>query len=391
MERQVYMDYNATTPIHPEVLEEMLPFLRDEFGNPSSIHWAGRRARQALDLARERVAGLLNCSPAEVVFTSCATESNNAAIKGVAAAMRNKGNHIITTKVEHPAVLYPCMYLENFGYQVTSLDVDAEGMLDLDALEAAITDKTILISVMYANNETGTIFPVREIAEIAARHRVCFHCDAVQGVGKVPLDWRELGVGLLSLSGHKLYAPKGVGALIIRTGVKMFPFLHGGPQERNRRAGTENVAGIVGLGKACEIAKDSMAAERVRLQGLRDRLERELIERIPHVTRNGHATRRLPNTSNLSFPFVEPEALLSELDRLAIAVSSGSACSSGALKTSRVLAAMGLGAETVLSHLRFSLGRENTDEDVDYLLDLLPALVRRLRESGGAPESACRP
>jgi cysteine desulfurase len=390
MERQVYMDYNATTPIHPEVLEEMLPFLRDGFGNPSSIHLAGRRAKQALDLARERVAGLLNCSSAEIVFTSCATESNNAAIKGVAAAMRNRGNHIITTKVEHPAVLYPCVYLENFGYQVTSLDVDAEGMLDLEALEAAITDKTILISVMYANNETGTIFPVREIAEIATRHRVCFHCDAVQGVGKVPLDWRELGVGLLSLSGHKFYAPKGVGALIIRAGVKMFPLMHGGPQEKNRRAGTENVAGIVGLGKACEIAKHSMAAEGVRLQGLRDRLERELMARIPHVTRNGHPTNRLPNTSNLSFPFVEPEALLSELDRLAIAVSSGSACSSGALKTSRVLAAMGLGTETVLSHLRFSLGRENTDDDVDYVLDVLPGLVRRLRESRGAPGSVYR-
>jgi cysteine desulfurase len=373
------MDYNATTPVHPEVLEEMLPFLRADFGNPSSIHWAGRTAKRAVELARERVAALLNCDTAEVVFTSCATESNNAALKGVAAALRNRGDHIITTRVEHPSVLYPCLYLENFGYLVTTLDVNAEGMLDLDELESAITEKTILISVMYANNETGTIFPVREIGDIAARHNITVHCDAVQAVGKIPLDWKELGVGLMSLSGHKLYAPKGIGALIIRKGVKMHPLLHGGAQEKNRRAGTENAAGIVALGKACEIARLSMESEAARLRELRDRLERGIMEGVPNVRLNGHPTRRLPNTVNLSIPFVGPEPLLSELDQRGIAVSSGSACGSGALKASHVLAAMGLDAETAVSHVRFSLGRENTGEDVDHVVNVLPEIVEKLR------------
>jgi cysteine desulfurase len=381
MEHQVYMDYNATTPVHPEVLEEMLPFFRDSFGNPSSIHWAGRRAHEAVKLARERTAGLLNCSPTEIVFTSCATESNNIAIKGVATALRNKGNHIITTRVEHPSVLYPSMYLENHGFEVTCIDVDSEGMIDLEALEAAITGKTVLISAMYANNETGTIFPVREIGEIAARHGICYHCDAVQAAGKIPLDWTEMNVSLLSLSGHKLYAPQGTGALIIRKAVKASPLFHGGSQERNRRTGTENVAGIVAMGKACELAQDSMATERIRLRKLRDRLENEIMSRVPHCRRNGHPFKRLPNTSNLSFPFVEPESLLPGLDLAGIAVSSGSACSSGALRSSRVLAAMGLDQETTISHVRFSLGRENSDEDVDYVLGILPRLIERLRES----------
>jgi len=380
MERQVYMDYNATTPLQPELLEEMLPFYRDSFGNPSSIHWAGRGAREVLGQARDRVARLLNCDPAEVVFTSCATESNNFAIKGVATALRNKGNHIITTRVEHPSVLSPCLYLENFGYEVTCIDVDAEGMLDLEALEAAITDKTILISAMYANNETGTIFPVREIGEIASRHRIYYHCDAVQAVGKIPIDWKELNISLLSLSGHKLYAPQGTGALIIRKGVKTYPLFHGGPQEKNRRAGTENVAGIFALGKACEIAQHSMTVEGIRLQRMRDRLEREIMDRVSQVRRNGHPVKRLPNTSNLSFPFVEPESLLSNLDLKGIAVSAGSACSSGALKSSRVLAAMGLNGETAISHVRFSLGRMNSEADVDYVLEILPELVQKLRE-----------
>ena len=379
MGRFVYMDYNATTPVHPEVLEEMLPFLETDFGNPSSIHWAGRPAKQGVELARERVASLLNCDTSEVVFTSCATESNNAALKGVASALHGKGDHIVTTGVEHPSVLYPCHYLENFGYRVTSLDVNAEGILDLDVLESSTTEKTILISVMYANNETGTIFPVRQIGEIAARHNITFHCDAVQAVGKIPLDWKALGVGLMSLSGHKLYAPKGTGALIIRKGVKMYPLLHGGPQEKNLRAGTENTAGIVALGKACEIAKQSMESESARLRLLRDRLERQIMARIPDIRLNGHPTLRLPNTLNLSIPFVEPEPLLSGLDFSGIAVSSGSACSSGALKASRVLAAMGLDANTPVSHVRFSLGRGNTGEDVDYVVNVLQELVEKLR------------
>ena len=383
MKRQVYLDYNATTPLHPEVLDAMLPFLQDTFGNPSSAHWAGRLARTAVNRARKQVAELLHCDPDEVIFTSCATESNNTAIKGVAATLRSKGNHIITTRVEHPAVLYPCLYLENFGYQVTCLDVDAEGMLDLDALEAAITDKTILISAMFANNETGTIFPVREIAEIAARHRVYFHCDAVQAVGKIPLDLQDLKVDMLSLSGHKLYAPKGIGALILRKGTKLYPYLHGGKQEKNRRAGTENVAGIVALGKACEIAGRSMATESSRLQKLRDRLEMEIMERIPHVRRNGHPTLRIPNTSNVTFLSIEPELLVSALDREGIAISSGSACSSGALRSSPVIAAMGNDWSHAESHIRFSFGRSNTEEDVDYVLTVLPKVVQKLRETSG--------
>jgi cysteine desulfurase len=378
MERQVYMDYNATTPLHPELLEAMLPFYRDSFGNPSSMHWAGRRSREVLDHARDQVAGLLNCDPVEVVFTSCATESNNFAIKGIAAALRNKGNHIITTRVEHPSVLTPCLYLESFGYEVTCIDVDAEGMLDLEALEAAITDKTILISAMFANNETGTIFPIQEIGAIAAQHHIYFHCDAVQAVGKIPIDWKQLNISLLSLSGHKLYAPQGTGALIIRKGVKLYPLFHGGPQEKNRRAGTENVAGIFALGKACEIAQHTMVSEAIRLQRMRDRLENEIMTRVSQVRRNGHPVNRLPNTANLSFPFVKPEPFLANLDRLGIAVSSGSACSSGALKSSRVLAAMGLHGETAISHLRFSLGQMSSEADVDYVLQVLPGLVDRL-------------
>lgn len=380
MEREVYMDYNATTPVHPEVLEEILPFLQGSFGNPSSIHWAGRPARKAVELARERVASLVNCDPSEVIFTSCATESNNTAIKGVAAALRAKGNHLITTVVEHPSVLAPSLYLENHGYQVTCLDVNSECLLDLEALESAITEQTILISVMYANNETGTIFPVRKIGDFAARHGVSFHCDAVQAIGKIPVDFREDNISLLSISGHKLYAPKGVGALIAAKGTKFYPLLHGGAQEKNRRSGTENVAGIVGLGKACELASASMAEESTRLRRLRDKLEHRILETITEAKRNGHAELRLPNTANFSFLNVESGALLSGLDLAGIAVSSGSACSSGALKVSHVLKAMGSPPGTSLGNLRFSLGRENTDADVDYVVRILQDLIERLRE-----------
>jgi cysteine desulfurase len=330
----------------------------------------------------------VNCDPSEVVFTSCATESNNTAIKGAAAAWRSRGNHIITTTVEHPSVLTPCLYLENQGYKVTCLDVDGEGMLDLDALEAAITDRTILISVMFANNETGTIFPIRKIGEIAERHGVSFHCDAVQAVGKIPVDVREARIGMLSISGHKLSGPLGVGALIIRKGVRLQPLFHGGPQEKNRRGGTENVAGIVGFGKACEIAGKTMDEESIRLKSLRDRLEQGILEAIPDVHRNGHPTLRLPNTSNLSFLHVESDSLLSGLDQAGIAVSSGSACSSGALKMSHVLKAMGSPVGTVVGNIRFSLGRENSDADVDYVLGILPDLVRRLRKPTDAGASA---
>jgi cysteine desulfurase len=375
------MDNNATTAVHPEVLEAMLPFFRALFGNPSSVHWAGRAVKSVLEEARDRVATLVNCDPAEVVFTSCATESNNTAIKGVAAARRSRGNHIITTTVEHPAVTTPCLYLEHQGCRVTCLDVDSQGMLDLDALEAAITDQTILISAMYANNETGTIFPVGEIGEIAARHGVYFHCDAVQAVGKIPVDFKGENISLLSISGHKLYAPKGVGALIIRKGTKLYPLLHGGPQERNRRSGTENTAGIVSLGKACEIAAQTMRTEAERVRRLRDRLEEGILAQVPDMRINGHPVSRLPNTSNLSFLNVESDSLLFNLDLAGIAASSGSACSSGALKTSHVLKAMGVAAGTSVGNIRFSLGLDNREEDVDHVLEVLPGIVRRLRES----------
>jgi cysteine desulfurase len=375
------MDYNATTPVHPEVLEALLPFYREAFGNPSSIHWAGRRVKGAVEEAREKVALLVHCDPAEVVFTSCGTEADNMAIKGVAAALRQKGNHIITTGVEHPAVLNACLYLEHEGFEITRLDVDGFGMLDLESLEAALTERTILISVMYANNETGTIFPVREIGAIAARHRVMFHCDAVQAVGRIPLDCRGDNVHLLSLSGHKLYAPKGIGALVVRKGVKLHPLLHGGSQERNRRGGTENVAGIVALGTACELARQTMTIEAPRIRELRDRLETGIRERIPGATVNGDSDRRLPNTSNLSFPGTTADSLLMNLDLAGIAVSSGAACSSGTLKHSHVLAAMGVEPAIAGGSVRFSLGRENTAADVEYLLDVLPGIVARLRKT----------
>jgi cysteine desulfurase len=301
------------------------------------------------------------------------------AIKGVAAALRGKGNHIITTGVEHPAVLNCCLYLEQEGYEITRLAVDRAGLPDPAALEAAITGRTVLISAMYANNETGALFPVGEIGEIAARRRVCFHCDAVQAAGKLPIDCREMQVGLLALSGHKLGAPKGIGALVVRSGVKLHPLLHGGAQERNRRAGTENVAGIVALGKACELAQAALTEEAPRIEALRDRLERGILAHVPDARVNGHPDKRLPNTSNISFAGVEADSLLVNLDLEGIAVSSGAACSSGALRTSHVLAAMGIEPSLAKGSVRFSLGRENTGAEVDRVLEVLPGIVQRLR------------
>lgn len=384
MTRLIYLDNNATTAIHPEVLEEMLPYFSEQFGNPSSIHWAGRRVKSAVEEAREQVATLVGCDPPEVVFTSCATESNNMAIKGVAAARHAHGNHIVTTTVEHPSVITPCVYLEHQGFQVTTLEVNSEGLLDLDKLESAIGDSTILLSAMYANNETGTIFPVKEIGALAARKGVYFHCDAVQAVGKIPLEWKEANIHLLSLSAHKLQGPKGIGALVIRKGTKIFPLLHGGSQERNRRAGTENVAGIVGLGKACEIALRTMTTEALRIGALRDRLERGILEKITDVSLNGHPLRRLPNTANLSFLNVKSDSLLFNLDLAGIAASSGSACSSGALKTSHVIKAMGVASGATVGNIRFSLGHGNSQEDVEYLLEILPGVIQRLRDASSA-------
>ncbi|MDP2689414.1 MAG: aminotransferase class V-fold PLP-dependent enzyme, partial [Deltaproteobacteria bacterium] len=311
---RIYFDHNATTPVLPDVFDAMVPYLKEHWGNPSSIHWAGRGTRKAVDEAREQVCRLLNCAPLEIIFTSSGTEGDNHAIKGIAYSKKDKGNHIITTKVEHPAVLNTCKYLAKEGFEVTYLDVDADGMIDLDALRAAITGKTILITVMYANNETGVIFPIPEIAEIAKGRGVTFHTDAVQAAGKLPMDLKTLNVDLLTISGHKLYGPKGVGALFARRGVRLTPLIHGGHHERNRRGGTENVAGIIGFGKACEIALADMDHEITHLKALRDRLEKGMAEKIPHIKVNGKADRRLSNTSNISFEFVEGESLLLNLD-----------------------------------------------------------------------------
>ncbi len=377
----IYMDYNATTPVHPAVLEAMLPYYQERFGNPSSIHWAGRMVKGAVEEARERVATLVGCDASEVVFTSCGSESDNTAIKGVAAALRAKGNHIITTAVEHPAVLNACLYLEHEGFRVTRLSADSNGLFEMEELKAAFSDQTILVSAMFANNETGVIFPVSEIGAICRDHGVYFHCDAVQAVGKVPVDCRGMDIGLLSLSGHKLGAPKGIGALIIRKGIKLHPLLHGGAQERNRRAGTENVAGIVALGKACEIAQGELATEGLRLKALRDRLEQGIMNICPQVQRNGDPLRRLPTTTNLSFPAIEADSLLVNLDLQDIAVSSGAACSSGTLKMSPVLAAMGISPALAKGSIRFSLGRGSTDQEIDYVLGVLPEIVQRLQEN----------
>lgn len=377
--RKIYLDNNATTPVHVEVVEAMLPYFREDFGNPSSTHWAGNKVRKAVNNAREQVAALVNCSPSEVVFTSGGSESLNTAIKGIAAARRKEGSHVVSTMVEHPAVFNSVRHLEKEGFRTTFLGVDRDGMLNTADLEAAIRDTTILISTMYANNETGVIFPVRDIGEIAAAKGISFVCDTVQAVGKIPLNFRDLPVSAITVSGHKLHAPKGTGALIVRSGTRIPPLIHGGPQEKNRRAGTENVPGIVGLGKACEMAKSDLEKEVTRIGVLRDSLENGIRETISEVKINGHPEKRLPNTLNISFTGVYVEPLLAELDRNGVAVSAGSACSAESREVSRVLTAMGLDAATARSTIRFSLGRENTQQDIEYVLTLLPSLIERLR------------
>jgi cysteine desulfurase len=378
--RKIYLDNNATTPVRAEVLEAMLPFFRDSFGNPSSSHWAGSAVKKAVNVAREQVASLVNCSPAEVIFTSGGSEALNMAIKGIAASRRKQGCHLVSTMVEHPAVFNTCRSLEKDGFATTFLGVDRFGMLDLAELNDACRAGTILVSAMYANNETGATFPVREIGERTAEKGICFVCDTVQAVGKVPLNFRDLPIGAMTVSGHKLHAPKGIGALIIRNSVRIPPLIHGGPQERNRRAGTENVSGIVGLGKACEMAQQDLAYEEPRIRSLREHLENTILATVPDVTVNGHPEQRLPNTLNVSFRGVFVEQLLAELDLNGVAVSAGSACSAESREVSRVLSAMGLDGAAARSSIRFSLGRENTQEDIDYVLALLPPLVKRLRK-----------
>ena len=377
--KKVYLDYAATTPCDPQVIAAMQPYFFDKFGNPSSIHSFGQEAKKAIEDAREITAGFLGAKPEEIVFTCGGTESNNFAIKGAAYALSKKGNHIITTGIEHHAVAEPAKFLEKFGFKVTFVRVDKYGLLDPADIKKAITDKTILISVMHANNEIGTVEPISEIGKIAKGKGIYFHTDAVQTIGHIPAKVDELNVDLLSMSAHKFYGPKGVGALYIRKGTKLERFLHGGGQERNRRGSTHNTPGIVGLGKALELCKEKMQEEAQFQIRLRDRLIQELPEKIPEIYLNGHPQKRLPNNINFSVKYIEGESMLLNLDMLGIAASTGSACTSESLEPSHVLLAIGLTHEIAHGSLRFSLGRWTKEEDVDYLLENLPAIVQNLR------------
>ena len=379
MERKIYLDHNATTPVHPEVLEAMLPFYKDGFGNASSIHSFGREAKVALEESREKVAKFLNADPLEIYFTSGGTESDNLAVKGVAWANKKKGNHIITSQIEHHAVLESCKFLEKEGYEISYLPVDKYGLVDHEELKKSIKKETVLVSIMHANNEMGAIQPIAELAGLAKVQGVYFHTDAVQSTGKMKIDVNELNVDLLSLSAHKFYGPKGVGALYIRRGVRLTPLAHGGHHEKSRRAGTENVPGIVGLAKALEIAHADMQEEEKRLKNLTETFYKKVIERIPDVFMNGHSVLRIPNTMNLSFKGVEGESIILNLDLKGIGVASGSACTSGSLEPSHVLSAMGVPGDLAQSSLRFSFGRSNTMQDVDYVVELLPEIISKLR------------
>jgi len=377
--RRIYLDHAATTPTHPEVVKAMLPFFTDAFGNPSSIYSYGQEAKGAMEEARARVAELIGARSEEIVFTSGGTEADNFALRGIAYATEHKGNHIITTSIEHHAVLEVCKFLGRRGFRITYLPVDKYGLVDPDDVRKAITDKTILISAMHASNEVGTIEPISEIGNIAKEAGVYFHTDAVQTVGHIPVNVDELKVDLLSISAHKLYGPKGAGALYVRKGTKLVSLMHGGEQEKRRRAGTENVPAIVGLGKAVELVGQEMAKEAERLAYLRDKLIEGLAERMDHIRLNGHPRKRLPNNVNVSIDFVEGESMLLNLDLEGICASTGSACSSATLEPSHVLLALGLSPEQAHSSLRFTLGRENTETDAERVLEVLPGIVAKLR------------
>jgi len=380
MKREVYLDYAATTPIRPEVFQAMEPYLTKEFGNPSSIHHFGKQARIAIEEAREKIAKALGAKNEEIIFTSGGTESNNMALKGVAYALSDKGKHIITSSIEHHAILEPCHFLEKLGFEITYLPVDKEGFIDPDSLRKAIRKDTILISIMHANNEIGTIEPIEELTKIAREYEIYFHTDAVQTVGHIPVNVDKLGVDLLSISAHKFYGPKGIGALYIRKGTKIHPLIHGGEQEQRKRAGTENVAGIVGMGKAIEISILELDNERERLINLRDYFIKEVEKRIEEVYLNGPREIRLPNNINFSFAYIEGESILLNLDLEGIAVSTGSACSSASLEPSHILSAIGLPIELAHSAVRFTLGHYTTKEDLDYTLEVLEKTVKRLRD-----------
>ncbi len=375
----IYLDNNATTRIAPEVLEEMMPYLTDLYGNPSSMHTFGGQLYRKIEDAREKVASLVNAEPEEIIFTSCGTESDNAAILSAVESYPRK-KHVVTTRVEHPAVLNYCKHLARKGYRVTFVPVNHLGQLDLDFLFKSVDDETALVSVMHANNETGVIFPVAEIAERLNERGILFHTDAVQTVGKISIDLKSLPVDMLSLSGHKLHAQKGIGVLYVRKGTRFSPFIIGGHQERGRRAGTENVASIVGLGKACELADKFLHMEATYLKVLCDRLETSLLNCCPDTRINGDMENRLPNTTNISFEYVEGEAILLRLNEFGICASSGSACTSGSLEPSHVLRAMGIPYTAVHGSIRFSLSRYTTEQEIDLVIEVMPGIIRELRE-----------
>ncbi len=380
MVKQVYLDNAATTPVKQEVLEAMLPYFTEKYGNPSSIYRLGQTTRAAIDEAREKVAKAIGANSREIFFTGGGSEADNWAIKGIAYANKNKGNHIITSKIEHHGVLHTCEYLEKNGFQVTYLDVDENGVVNIEQLKDSITDKTILITIMFANNEIGTIQPIKEIGSIARENKIYFHTDAVQAIGNIKINVDDLNIDLLSMSAHKLYGPKGVGALYIRQGVKIHPHIHGGAQEKNRRAGTENVPASVGFGKAIELAYETLDVHNKNLIRLRDKLIRDIREKIDYVKLNGHPENRLPGNVNFSFEFIEGESLLLSLDMVGIAASSGSACTSGSLDPSHVLLAIGLPHEIAHGSLRLTLGDFNTEEELDYVVENLVKIVDRLRQ-----------
>jgi cysteine desulfurase len=378
--QRVYLDHNATTPAAPEVIAAMLPFLSEEYGNASSIHSFGQRARAAVEHARESVAALLGARPGEIVFTSGGTEANNLAIFGLVNSAGGEKKHVITTQIEHHCVLNACQFLEREGFDVSYVPVTAAGVVDPENVRRAVRPETVLITLMHANNELGTVQPIDQIGRIAAEADIYFHTDAVQTAGKLPLDVARLGVDLLAISGHKLRAPKGVGALYVSKGTRLRPVLYGGHHERDRRPGTENVAGIVALGRAAELAREGMAADASLVSGLRDRLERELVARVSEARVNGAGAPRTPNTSNITFRHVEGESLVIALDLRGVACSTGAACSSGAVEPSHVLTAIGLAPEDARASLRFSLGHSTTAEEIDYAIGVVPGVVEHLRE-----------
>jgi cysteine desulfurase len=378
--KRIYFDHNATTPIAPEVLAAMLPYLTEEYGNASSIHAYGQNARGAVEQARSSVAALVGARAVDIMFTSGGTESNNHAILGAVVAAPGKAKHVITSAIEHVAVLDPCRALAKSGIDLTVLPVDRDGLVNLEDLRAAIRPETVLITLMLANNEIGTIEPIEEIGKIAAEKGIVFHTDAVQAAGKIPIDVEKLGVDLLSVSAHKFCGPKGVGALYIREGTQLEPLMYGGHSERDRRPGTEDVASIAGMGKAAELALAGMRKDGERIRGLRDRLERGLLDRVPHSWVNGARAPRVPNTANLTFPFIEGESMVIALDLKGLACSTGAACSSGALEPSHVLMALGLAPEDARATLRLSLGHQTTEDEIDIALETIPPVIERLRQ-----------